>query len=63
MLSIRYLHLKFTSTGLLDYIIHRYGERVEQGAITFRNWIETEYDPVQIRSDFDRLGFWARLKL
>lgn len=63
MLSFRYLHLKFTSTGILDYIIDLYGKRQQQGPISFRDWVETEYDQLAVREAFENLGFWDRIRL
>ncbi len=63
MLSFRYLHLKFTSTGILDYIIEMYARRVATSPIGFRDWVETEYKPEDMVEGFKNTGFWARLKL
>ena len=63
MMSFRFLHLKFTSTGILDYIIDLYGKRQREGAISFRDWVETEYDQAAVKDAFDNLGFWDRLRL
>ena len=63
MLSIRFVHLNFTKTGILDYVIDMYARRVAQSPISFKEWVETEYDPLVARAEFDALGFWQRIKL
>lgn len=63
MLSIRFVHLNFTKTGILDYVIDMYARRVAKEPISFKDWVETEYDPMAARAEFDALGFWQRIKL
>ncbi|CUJ16633.1 phosphatase domain-containing putative toxin [Cognatishimia activa] len=63
MLSVRFLHLNFTKTGILDYVIDLYARRVAQGPISFKEWIETEYDAEATKAEFKKLGFWQRIKL
>ncbi len=63
MLSFRFVHLNFTKTGILDYVIDMYARRVAQSPISFKEWVQTEYDPHAARSEFDALGFWQRVKL
>jgi len=63
MLSINYLHLKFTSTGIQDYVIDMYARRAAQGPISFRDWVTSEYDPDQAVREFAELGFWGRMRL
>lgn len=63
MLSIKFVHLNFTKTGILDYVMALYAQRLDKGAITFRAWVENEYDQETITKDFDNMGFWQRIKL
>ena len=63
MLSLRFVHLNFTKTGILDYVIDLYARRVSQSPITFKDWVVTEYDPAKADAEFKALGFWKRLKL
>ena len=63
MLSFDFLHLKFSKTGILDYVIDMYARRVAQSPISFKEWVQTEYEPLVARAEFDALGFWARTKL
>ncbi len=44
-LSLRRMHLDFTATGILDYMIRVFGARLDIGGIRFSKWIEREYDP------------------
>jgi hypothetical protein len=47
------VHLDFTKTGIQDYIVALYGERLKRGEIGFEEWIATEYDPVIIQKGWD----------
>ena len=62
-LSIKYFHLNFTQTGILDYILWRYQQRNKENTIGFRDWIANEYDHAQIAIEFAQLSFWKRLRL
>ena len=62
-LSVRFVHLNFTKTGILDYVIDSYAQRLKQGDISFRDWVATEYDQDAAQEAFDNLGFWQRIKL
>jgi len=44
-LSPRYLHLKFSKTGILDQVLTDYRDRNAEAPIAFRDWVATEYDP------------------
>ena len=52
MLSAKYVHLKFTKTGVLDYTLDRYQARNAKEAISFEDWIATEYDHEQLLADY-----------
>ncbi|OUD08718.1 hypothetical protein BVC71_12375 [Marivivens niveibacter] len=62
-LSVRFVHLNFTKTGILDYVIDSYAQRLKQGDISFRDWVATEYDQDAAQEAFDKMGFWQRIKL
>ncbi len=47
-LSLRYWHVKWSHTGVLDRFLDAYAARLAQGDITLREWIETEYDPTTL---------------
>ena len=52
-LGLRYLHLKFTKTGIQDYILDVFEARQAQGQIGFEDWIRTEYDAERMQAGFD----------
>ena len=52
-LSLRYLHLKSTSTGIMDHFLDLY-EAEAQGR-SLRVWIETTYDPDRLTASFSAL--------
>ena len=53
MLSVKYVHLKFIKTGVLDYFLESYRVRNAQEPISFEDWVEAEYDPQKIQHGFD----------
>ncbi len=48
-LSLKYLHLKSTATGIQDYILDVYEARTARAPIGFEDWIATEYDKQAIK--------------
>ena len=44
-LSIRFLHLKFSRSGILDFMLDTYEKESKMTGLNFRSWIETKYDP------------------
>ena len=54
MLSPRYVHFRWTKTGVLDHILDTYEARNAADPIGFEDWVRTEYDPVAIQAEFDR---------
>ena len=53
MLSPRFIHLKWTKTGILDYILDAYDLRNTRAPIGFADWVATEYDPDALQAGFD----------
>ena len=51
-LSFRYLHLKSSRKGILDYGLEKYRLRNEASPIPFRDWIAQEYDPEALSDEF-----------
>jgi protein tyrosine/serine phosphatase len=43
-LSVRFVHLDFTPTGILDYMLWVFEERCAISSIGFKDWINSEYD-------------------
>lgn len=52
-LGLRYIHLDFTATGVLDYILAVYEARVEQHPIDFEDWIRREYNQKLLQQGFN----------
>lgn len=52
-LSIKYIHLEFLATGVQGYILDVYAARNRREAISFEDWIRTEYDHKAIQKGFD----------
>lgn len=54
-LSWRHLHLRHTSTGILDDFLELYQTRCEErGKIPFRQWLENEYDEPALAAEYAR---------
>jgi hypothetical protein len=53
-LNIRFFHLDFTATGVLDYMPWVFQERCNISVIGFKKWMNTEYDPAIIQSCFNQ---------
>lgn len=51
-LGMKYLHLKFSRTGVLGFILDRYEARNAQSPIGFEDWIATEYDQLAIHEAY-----------
>lgn len=53
MLSPRFIHFKWTKTGVLDHILDLYEARNARDLIPFADWIATEYDNMAVQADFE----------
>ena len=62
-LSLKFYHLNFTQTGILDFILWKYQNHNSKENIEFRTWVELEYDHLQIMTEFSNLSIWKRLRL
>lgn len=51
-LSLRYLHLKSGSTGILHFLIDRYAADADKAPMSFRRWVETCYDPAALTAAY-----------
>ena len=51
--SIRFIHFKWTKTGVLDHILDHYETAWRDSGILFEDWINTTYDPAEIQASFD----------
>lgn len=54
MLSPRYIHLRFTKTGVLDLMLDHYAARNAASPISFEDWIDREYDASALQAAFDK---------
>ena len=52
-LSLKFLHVKWTKTGVQDAFLDVYADRLARGPIGIRDWVRTEYDPGAVRRLFD----------
>jgi protein tyrosine/serine phosphatase len=59
-LSLKFGHFKQSETGVLDYLFERYLADNSAEPMTFFEWLETRYDPAEIKRDFKSNG-WANL--
>lgn len=47
-LSMRFWHSRLTRTGILDFMMAAYARAYRATGISLRDWIATEYDPVEL---------------
>jgi protein tyrosine/serine phosphatase len=57
-LSPRYGHIAHAETGVLDYFFERYLADNDRQPIAFMEWVETVYDPDEIKNSF-HANKWA----
>jgi len=53
MLGFKYLHIKSSRTGVLDYILDKYESRNLASPISFEDWVTTEYDNEATQREFE----------
>jgi len=51
-LKFKYLHVKQGKTGMLDFFFKDYLKYAEEQDIEFIDWVETIYDPADVKSRF-----------
>ena len=51
-LSFKYLHVKEGKTGMLDFFFKDYLKYVAENDIEFIDWVETVYDPSNVKARF-----------
>ncbi|QGX99188.1 protein tyrosine phosphatase [Roseovarius faecimaris] len=52
-LGLKYLHMSFSRTGILGFILDRYEARNAESPISFEDWVATEYDQQQMQDAFE----------
>lgn len=60
-LSLRYGHIRQADTGVLDYFLERYIADNARSPIDFWTWVDTVYDPDEIKQNFHAKGWANRL--
>lgn len=53
MLSMKYIHLRFSKTGILDYILESYIAENKRSEISFEEWVATAYDHEALQTAFN----------
>lgn len=53
-LGLRYVHLRWSKTGICDHLLDAYEARAAGRPIGFEEWIATEYDPADLEASFAR---------
>ena len=63
MLSAQFGHWSWTSTGLLDQLLHHYDKDQKETGSNFVEWVQTRYDPAFITREFSQKSAVERFKL
>jgi protein tyrosine phosphatase (PTP) superfamily phosphohydrolase (DUF442 family) len=58
-LALRYGHFRQADTGVLDRVFDSYLEYNARQPIAFLHWVDTVYDPIELKRSFRSAG-WAR---
>jgi hypothetical protein len=53
-MSPRFLHFRWTKTGVLDAVLDAFEARLRQGPVSLRDWIAEDYDAEAVARDFLR---------
>ncbi|MBZ8117203.1 tyrosine-protein phosphatase [Roseovarius sp. LXJ103] len=53
MLSLKYMHIRQSKTGVLGYILDLYEARQAETGIGFEDWVMTEYDNMAVQTAFE----------
>ncbi len=53
MLAPKFIHFRWTKTGVLDHILDLYEMRAAKDPIRFEDWVASEYDHAQVQAHFD----------
>lgn len=51
--GMRYIHFKWTKTGVLDHILDQFEAAHTASGIGFEDWIKSDYDANEIQTSFD----------
>ncbi|MBE0555193.1 MAG: tyrosine-protein phosphatase [Rhodobacteraceae bacterium] len=53
-LSLRYIHLSFGKTGILDHFLRYYARERDRSGIGLLDWIRKGYDPAEVTASYAR---------
>lgn len=53
MLGVKYIHLKWSRTGILDFILDLFEARNAEAPIGFEEWVMTEYDQDAVQAQYE----------
>jgi len=59
-LGLKFLHVRMSNKGVLDYCLEKYQVANAQNPISFLDWTQTVYDPDKLLTEFKEQGFWGR---
>jgi len=59
MMGLRYIHLNFTKTGILDAFLRAYDAAYQANGIKLRRWLEEEYDRDKIYASYKPRIDWG----
>lgn len=54
MLALKYAHVRWSRTGVLDFTLDRFAARHTRTGIGFERWIATEYDHAVLQAAYDK---------
>lgn len=60
-LSLKFGHIRQAQTGILDYFFERYLADSAENPMDFMTWVETVYDPDELKRSFQAQGWANRL--
>lgn len=60
-LSLKYGHFRQADTGILDYFFERYLAETAENPMPFLEWVQTVYDPDELKRTFRAKGWANRL--
>ena len=60
-LSFRFGHIRQADTGIFDHFFDRYLEDNRRNPMPFFEWVETVYDPEELKRSFHASGWANRL--
>ena len=60
-LSLRFGHIRQADTGVLDAFFERYLADTKKRPMAFFDWVETVYDPDELKQTFQANGFANRI--